>query len=450
LNTTIHIKSDEFADLMQTMSPFEEKPTIAVAVSGGADSMALCLLAHEWAKSNNGKIVAITVDHHLRPSSTDEAKSITKWLNEKNIEHHILDWETPQTQGLEAAARSARYSLLNEFCQQKGILHLMIAHHVDDQAETFLMRIERGSGVYGLSAMSPISYKEHVRYLRPFLSIPRLRLQATCKHFNQEWIEDESNADDKYKRVKFRKLLPSLADTGLNSETIAATAKRMANTREFLEESIASLTAESVFIHPAGFALLNPKKLHSANKEIGQRVLSNIITCIGGNEYPPRFEKTERLYTELCENPDDFKGATLSGCSIKPLPKNAHNCITNLANPNDFSIMICKEFAAIPEKQQLQNRMLWDNRFVLNTNSEPPNAHIGAIGQTGWNMIKQNYDKIPLPKDVIYSLPAIYIKGDMVESPLIGYTSDISRHSNSLIIKSLYFKPIIPISGTYI
>lgn len=446
--TTDHIAKEEFANLMQAMSPFEDKPTIAIAVSGGADSVALCLLAHEWAESNDAKIIAITVDHHLRPSSTHEAKTIHKWLKEKNIEHHILDWKTPVSQGLEAAARSARYALLNEFCEQKGILHLMIAHHINDQAETFLMRLERGSGVYGLSAMSPISYKEHIRYLRPFLSIPRTKLQSTCKHFNQEWFEDESNADDKYKRVKFRKLLPALANTGLNSKTIAATASRMANAREFLEESIASLMAETVVIHPAGFALLNAEKLALAHKEIGQRALSNIITCIGGEQYPPRFEKLERLFLALSAK--DFKGATLSGCSIKPLPKNAYNCVKNIANPNDFNIMICRELAAIPRKQQLQNNMLWDNRFYIETTLEESDIYIGAIGQTGWNKIKQNYDEIPLPKDVIYSLPAIYVNENIVRSSLIGYKSDISRHSDSLIIKSLYFKPIIPASGMYV
>ncbi|MCP4394828.1 MAG: tRNA lysidine(34) synthetase TilS [Alphaproteobacteria bacterium] len=468
MESTIPISDTDFSAYMQKLEPFEPSPTIAVAVSGGADSMALCLLADKWAKQNDGKIVAVTVDHHLRPSSTDEANKVHEWLTAQNIEHHILDWENPVTKGLEAAARNARYKLLNLFCKDNGILHLMLAHHIDDQAETFLMRLERGSGVYGLSSMAPIIYKENVRYLRPMLDVSRERIHATCHDYNQEWFEDESNYDDKHKRVRFRKLLPTLTNNGLDSKTLAATAQRMANARNALEYSISELSAKTMTIHPAGFALMDAKILCEAPTEIGLRTLSNALTCIGGTEYPPRLERLERLYTSMalhCAEGGNFNGATLSGCTIKILPKSACNSIKSIkAAPDNYTILICKELASVDNKIKDLKPMHWDNRFAIETNineninanvgednnkDEKHNCKIAPIGHEGWKQIKKSFDKIPLPKDAIYPLPAVYLDDELIEAPLLGYKLNTTRHLNDLIIQSVYFKPLISISGTY-
>ena len=151
------ISKKEFAASMAALGPFERPPALAVAVSGGADSMALTLLAADWAAARRGSIVALTVDHRLRNESRAEAKQVAAWLAARGIEHKILAWtgEKPSSD-VQAAAREKRYELLEDWCRRQGILHLLVAHNLDDQAETFLLRLGRGSGLYGLSGMASV------------------------------------------------------------------------------------------------------------------------------------------------------------------------------------------------------------------------------------------------------------------------------------------------------
>jgi len=147
-----------FARLMASLGPFESAPRIAVAVSGGADSLALALLAADWAAAQGGKAVALTVDHGLRPEAAAEARQVRRWLADCGISHFILAWRGPRSGAdVQAAARAARYRLMGEWCARRGILHLLLAHHRDDQAETVLLRLARGSGLEGLAAMAPVS-----------------------------------------------------------------------------------------------------------------------------------------------------------------------------------------------------------------------------------------------------------------------------------------------------
>ncbi len=161
-----------FGRLMAAVGPFERRPVLAVAVSGGADSLALALLADRWARAAGGHIVALTVDHRLRPESGAEAAQVEAWLGARAIAHRRLDWRDARAgSDLQARARAARYALLQDWCAVAGVLHLLLAHHQDDQAETFLLRLGRGSGVDGLGAMAPVSYARACRLLRPLLDI---------------------------------------------------------------------------------------------------------------------------------------------------------------------------------------------------------------------------------------------------------------------------------------
>lgn len=179
---------------MAPFAPFEPRPILAVAVSGGPDSLALAFLAAAWAAKRRGRIVALTVDHGLRKDSGKEARTVGRWLNDAGVAHHILTWKGPKPRtGIQAAARNARYRLLREWCRRQGILHLLVAHTRDDQAETFLLRLHRESGVAGLAAMPAISEEPDLRILRPLLTLPKARLIATLQARKQEWIEDPSN-----------------------------------------------------------------------------------------------------------------------------------------------------------------------------------------------------------------------------------------------------------------
>src|SRR5262245_21437394 len=164
----------EFAALMRPLGPFEAQPRLAVAVSGGSDSLALTLLLHDWARRQRGVLTALTVDHGLRPEAAAEARQVARWLRARGIRHRVLTWRPAgeaRRGGLQAAARAARYRLLGAWCRANGVLHLALAHHREDQAETLLLRLARGSGLDGLAAMAAVSEREGVRLIRPLLAV---------------------------------------------------------------------------------------------------------------------------------------------------------------------------------------------------------------------------------------------------------------------------------------
>jgi tRNA(Ile)-lysidine synthase len=207
------IDAAEFATLMAGVEPFEPAPRIALGVSGGADSLALALLAASWARSRAGTAVALTVDHRLRRESAAEAAQIGAWLAARQIPHHTLLWEDhpPARRGLQAAARAARHRLLEEWCAENGVLHLLLAHHRQDQAETLLLRLARGSGVDGLAGMAAVAERRSCRILRPLLGVAPARLAATLELLAQPWVEDPSNQNPAYARARLRRSLSLLA-----------------------------------------------------------------------------------------------------------------------------------------------------------------------------------------------------------------------------------------------
>ena len=177
---------------------------LAVAVSGGADSLALLLLAQAYAKEKGGHIVALTVDHGLRPASKEEAQQVQRWAQTRGIEHVILTWEGDKpTSHLQEKARTARYELLTQWCKKNGVSTLLLAHHREDQEETFWLRLTCGSGLEGLTGMKQRTMKEGITILRPLLGFPKERLKATLQAEKQPWIDDPSNQSEKFFRGRF-------------------------------------------------------------------------------------------------------------------------------------------------------------------------------------------------------------------------------------------------------
>src|SRR5690606_2857459 len=213
----------EFFGLVDRLGPYETAPHVAVAVSGGPDSLALTLLLAEWVHRRGGRLQALTVDHGLRPESAEEAASVGRTLMGRGISHRVLKWSGTRPQaGLQEAAREARYALLLDWCSRAGILHLFLAHHLEDQVETFLMRIARGSGRSGLAGMSAIVERRGVRLLRPCLGAERDRLRATLANSGLVPLQAPSNQAPRFTRVRVRARLPALAGAGLGPGRLAA------------------------------------------------------------------------------------------------------------------------------------------------------------------------------------------------------------------------------------
>jgi tRNA(Ile)-lysidine synthase len=287
--------------------------------------MALMHLLADWTRSRQGAApVILTVDHGLRAESENETAKVAAWARKQGLAAHVLRWRgaKPQT-GIEEKARKARYRLLGEWCAANGVNHLFVAHTLEDQAETFLLRLGRGSGVDGLSGMKPraafpIRGFPALELLRPLLDFRRAELRAYLAARSAGWLDDPMNVEERFFRARLRKLLPVLDAAGLPTARIAEAAKHLARAREALD-----LATEHFLAHYArldrNFAVLDSFELAKLPGEIGLRALSKLLMNFMGATYRPRFEKLQNLFDAIIGG--DFAARTLAGCRIGRAPK---------------------------------------------------------------------------------------------------------------------------------
>ena len=285
---------------------------LAVAVSGGADSLALVLAAAAELKVYGKRVVALTVDHGLRPTSADEATYVAELMRQHGIEHHILVWHKKAHEKIsEETARHARYALLREWCAAHQVGCLLTAHHLRDQAETFLLRLQRGSGLEGLCAMREVSIYEGLKILRPLLGVAPEELRAWLTAQNIRWCEDESNADRRYQRNKIRAFLPQLAaQTGITPAKLAAAAHNLQSAESFIAEQVEKTLAQQVEVEPGGvfhFAYTDYLGWHPELKFC-------LLARLCKRDYIPRAERVLGLIARLNKLP--FSGATLGEKAI--------------------------------------------------------------------------------------------------------------------------------------
>jgi tRNA(Ile)-lysidine synthase len=298
----------------------------ALAVSGGGDSVALMHLAADWLKTRHqplDRAHVLTVDHGLRSGSAKEAAATMAWATGIGFAAHTLRWRGQRPRSnVEDGARNARYRLIGDWCRANGIANVLVAHTRDDQAETFLLRLGRGSGVDGLSAMRPrapypLPGYDGAELIRPLLDIGRDDLRADLAARGAPFIEDPMNEDPRFARVRIRQALPVLEAAGLSSQRIVQAAGHLARAREALDAATQRFLADHVRFAPAG-AFFDGAALSAEPREIGLRALSAILMRVSGKAYRPRFERLEHLYDALGSS---MAGLTLSGCRIGPAPK---------------------------------------------------------------------------------------------------------------------------------
>ncbi len=294
---------------MTPFEPFERAPVLAVAVSGGRDSLALALLAQVWATGRGGRVAGLIVDHALRPESAAEAAATEALIRRHGCDAEVLRWsEAKPRTGLQEAARAARYRLLREACRRRGVLHLLVAHHADDQAETVAMRAARQSGPDGLAGMAGAVELPEVRLLRPLLGVSRSRLTATLLARGVPWVDDPSNVDPRFERARLRsgpRLTTPPADTG----------------RSAREQRLALASVEALEISPAGDIALDRSVFVRLGRDQQARLLSRVVQAVGGGDHPPRRDRLERAAGRLCAPAARGKSGiaqdfTLSACRL--------------------------------------------------------------------------------------------------------------------------------------
>jgi tRNA(Ile)-lysidine synthase len=396
-----------FAALLEALGPFERTPELAVAVSGGPDSLALALLAQGWAGARGGRVTAFVVDHRLRPESAAEAVRVTGWLKDRGMAARLLVWEGPKpATGIQAAARHARYRLLTEACQDAGILHLLLGHQGGDQAETVAMRAASGSGPGGLAGMPAIAELSGLRVLRPLLGVPRSRLVATLRAAGQPWIDDPSNASPRFQRAILRQD-PAFDVAGLRRE-----AAFQAVARAERERAAAAFLAAHARPHPLGFVRLEHAAWAALPPEAGEDLLRRLLATVGGHAYPPSIPAVRRLAARLTE--------VLAGCRLT-----LGGCVVSR---HRTELVVTREPGRITERTTLAPgaSRLWDARFFVAYPAGPGLLEVARLGEAGRRAlpatVAARLRAAGIPAAAVAALPAFWEGARFVGCPpLVRY-----------------------------
>lgn len=344
------LSDDEIDALFDPLKSFSH---IALAVSGGADSVSLLVLFREWQTRSRwpGTCEVLTVDHQLRAESADEATFVASLSENNGYSFRKLVWSDPKPEtGIQEAARLARYKLIADHMTTSGAELLLLGHHAHDQVETFLDRLTRGSGVYGLSAMAQqeTDGPEGLHIFRPLLDITKARLVASLKARHQVWCEDPSNADRKYKRSRLRQIAKLLAAEGLTEERLLTTVRQMRRARTAIELQLTRIIAEHVEDHGAGPLRLQHSDYLKQAEEIRLRLLSACAERVTGTKLLMRLKKLEALDQTLLASKECR--ATLGGAVFE----------------TDGHMLWCwKEVGRTPPDPLVSpvGAGLWDNRY---------------------------------------------------------------------------------------
>jgi tRNA(Ile)-lysidine synthase len=304
---TAEAKAVSASEAKSLFSDLQSLPVLVLAVSGGPDSTALMILAAQWRDSlkTKPKFVAVTVDHALRKESKAEAAAVARLARKLGIAHRTLRWtgRKPKT-GLQEAARLTRYRLLGNAARKAGATHILTAHTVDDQSETVLIRMSRGSGLSGLAAMQRISVApqdEKLFVVRPLLEIPKARLIATLHAAGIPYADDPSNRDPRFTRARLRGLMHLLAEEGLDAARLARLARRLKRADIAIEQAVDRAAADLFVELPGAPAVaIESRRFADLPAEVALRLLGRAMAGVG-SEGPVELGKLEALKTALDE-----------------------------------------------------------------------------------------------------------------------------------------------------
>ncbi|WP_264682899.1 MULTISPECIES: tRNA lysidine(34) synthetase TilS [unclassified Wolbachia] len=407
---------------------------VAVAVSGGIDSVVLLHLMINWAKKSKLLApIALTVNHGLRLESQKEAHFAISYAKELGArESFVLNWEKKNIKGnIQLQARKARYKLLIEWCKNNNVKYLFVAHHENDQAETFLLRLERGSGVDGLSSMDYKSFFNGIYVFRPLLNFSRSKIERYAQLHQLRWIEDRSNYDLKYRRTLYRNLLKASDNQDVLTERICLTALHMKRAAKALMHYTRLAFNDCVNIHDLGYIEIKLDELYKLPEEIALRLLLYSIMAIVNKHYKPRYRSLIAIFNKISQKDSDIN-CTLSGCKIRKY---------------GGSILIMRESSKIQEitvHLTLNVPIEWDNRFSCTIlSNQKCSVTIAPLKKT--QKIPEFLKDYNCCPEIFYSLPVVLKDGKMFAYPCMKHNSkstsdDEIKYFISSIIKENLLK----------
>ena len=314
--------------------------SLALAVSGGSDSLCLAYFTKIYASEFGNKIHVLIVDHNLRKESHQEALKVKAILNKRRISSRILSWkgEAPKS-NIQKKARDIRYAMLSNYCLKNKVKYLITAHHGDDQIENFFIRLLRGSGLAGLSSMAiKAKYNNNLKIIRPFLSLEKKDLKYVTLNYFKTYIKDPSNDDEKFLRVRIRKYRKNMEKEGLDTRKIIKTVDNLFSANQALNFYKNKALYKHASFVSKNKCLINKKIFSEEAGEITFKSFSDILLLVSGTYYPPRSKKVINLINRLKKS--KFTKSTLGGCIVEE---------------KDNFILISKELKTRKMSYRLQN-----------------------------------------------------------------------------------------------
>ena len=446
LKKNLRIKEFFFKE-MEKLGPYENKPHIAIAVSGGSDSMCLLMLANEWVKKKNGKITALVVNHKLRKESEAECYKLKNFFKINNIKNYFFEWKkNKKKNSIQERSRNFRYREFESWCYKNSVFHLLVGHHFDDQKETFLIRLNNNSNSYGLACMPKIIFKKKIRILRPMLNLKKEDILNYLIEKKINWFEDSSNNDSKYIRNNYRKALPKLEKEGLSDKILEKILDKAKRNRTQIEEKAVNWFVKNIEIDTLGFALINYNNLKKLDQNYFIFIITRIINLISGSVYPTKSKYIINFFNKL-ELKNNFKPFNLGGCHFFLLKE---------------KLVICREILK-NNKKNINSKFdcfYWDNRYEINVKKREKLLIKKEMGNTffieqlqleGWKDIvskrKIIKKKINIHNKIVLTLPAIKNKNNRVLSvPHLNYFMDLDNKKKFSNIHFI-FKPVMALSN---
>ncbi len=407
--------TEDFAAAMAELGPFGHAPRVAVAVSGGADSMALAILADAWARARGGQVRGLVVDHGLRAASAAEAAATVAALRALGMAAERLDIADLQRgAGLAERARDARYRVLTDACQRHAIVHLLLGHHAADQAETLSMRVLGGSGGRGLAGMAALTEARTLRLLRPLLRVPPGRLRRFLHDRGLRWVDDPSNRSPDAQRSRLRLLRGDCDRAAAGTRALSAAAAAAGRRRAVQDGALAAILAARAVLRPEGFAHLTPGP-------IAPEALAALLRTIAGAAHAPGLDRIGDLAARL-------RPTTIWGVRVLP------------AGKLGAGWLLVREEAALPPPVPLTDGAVWDGRFRAFLPAPPPlDIVFGALGRAAAGL----RDRSDLPAAVLRSMPALWCRNVLVAVPQLHYRDPKAGEWGGRVV----FEPPVPLTS---
>ncbi len=412
----------------ETISSFVGKEKFAIAVSGGSDSLALSVLAKLYSLENDNDFMALIIDHKLRKESADEAKQTYKNLTQNKIKAKILTYRGEKfSSNVQKKARDLRYDLFEKYCTKNKIKFLILAHHQDDLIENFYIRLIRGSGIKGLTSLKNVfEYSKNFHLLRPLLNFNKEELLNITKKSYSSWVEDRSNKNDKFLRVRIRKMQYKLQKEGFDPKRIIKTIENLNTAKDSLEFYIFKSEKKYLKFYKEGYAKLKSSIFNNEAQEVIFRVIIKAIHFVSGEYYPPRSDSLKTLMKNLSTK--SFKSSTLGGCLIK----------------KDKSIIsFFREDRNIVSEtlNKIKKKISWDDRFLVYNNfNNKEKFVVKKLGDQGIEYLKKNKFKDcenKIPPHAKKTLPSFWNnKGDLLFVPFLNFKNRKYNIKNDSFVAS--------------